>query len=97
MKHYYVYIITNKYNTVFYTGITGNLIKRIYEHKNKLVNGFTKTYNVSKLVYFEIFEDPKNAINREKAVKNLLRSKKIQLIKNGNSEFKDLYSEILSG
>jgi|SRR3989338_9143165 len=96
MKQYYVYILTNKNNNVLYAGITSNLIKRIYEHKNKLADGFTKKYNVNKLVYYEIFEDPENAIKREKTIKNLLRIKKILLIKNKNHEFKDLYDEILS-
>lgn len=97
MKNYYVYILTNKINSVLYTGITDNIIKRVYQHKNKLVEGFTKKYNVNKLVYFEIFNDPLNAIKREKAIKNLLRKKKIDLIKSKNPAFKDLYPEILSG
>ncbi|MDO8658567.1 MAG: GIY-YIG nuclease family protein [Candidatus Levybacteria bacterium] len=96
MKQYYVYILTNKNNNVLYTGITSNLVKRIYEHKNKLADGFTKKYNASKLAYYEIFEDPENAIKREKTIKNLLRIKKIALIKTKNPEFKDLYDEILS-
>lgn len=90
MKQYYVYILTNKNNNVLYAGITSNLIKRIYEHKNKLVDGFTKKYNVNKLVYYEIYDDPENAINREKTIKNLLRIKKIALIRAKNPEFKDL-------
>lgn len=90
MKQYYVYILTNNNNNVLYTGITSNLIKRIYEHKNKLADGFTKKYNVNKLVYYEIFEDPENAIKREKMIKNLLRIKKIALIKAKNPEFKEL-------
>lgn len=97
MKQYYTYILTNKLNSVLYTGITDDLTKRVYQHKNKLVDGFTKKYNVNKLVYFEVFSDPLNAIGREKAIKNLLRKKKIELIKNKNSGFDDLYSEILSG
>lgn len=97
MKQYYTYILTSKLNSVLYTGITDNLIKRVYQHKNKLVEGFTKKYNVNKLVYFEIFNDPLNAIKREKAIKNLLRKKKIELIKSKNPEFDDLYEEILSG
>ena len=96
MKQYYVYILMNQYNTVLYIGITSNLIKRIYEHKNKLVKGFTEKYNVDKLVYYEIFDDPKNAIKREKTMKNLLRNKKFLLVKSGNPLFKDLYEEILS-
>ena len=65
-SQYYVYIMTNKYNTVLYTGITNNLKWRIYEHKEKLVVGFTNKYNITKLVYYEVFDDPENAIAREK-------------------------------
>lgn len=90
MKNYYVYILTNKNNSVLYTGITNNLIRRIYEHKNKLVKGFTNKYNINKLIYYEIYDDPDNAIKREKSIKNLLRIKKIALIKNKNPEFKEL-------
>lgn len=97
MKQYYTYILTNKYNTVLYIGITSDLVKRIYEHKNKLAEGFTKKYNVDKLVYFEEYDDPENAVKREKTLKNLLRSKKIDLIRRKNPDFKDLYDEILSG
>ena len=96
MKYYFVYILTNKYNNVLYVGITSNLVKRVYEHKNKFVDGFTKKYNVYKLVYYEVFEDPQNAIKKEKATKNLLRRKKFDLIKSKNPLFKDLYEEILS-
>ena len=96
MKQYYVYILTNKYNNVLYIGITSNIIKRIYEHKNKLVKGFTEKYNVNKLVYYEIFDDPENAIKREKTMKNLVRRKKTVLIEGKNPLFKDLYEEILS-
>lgn len=78
-----------------YIGVTNNLVKRVYEHKNKLVDGFTKKYNVNKLVYFEIYENPETAIRREKTLKNLLRRKKIELIISKNSKFKDLYDEIL--
>lgn len=95
-KQYFVYIVTNKLNTVLYIGITSNLIKRVYEHKNKSVDGFTKKYHVDKLVYYEIFDDPENAIRREKTIKNLLRRKKFELIQNANPVFKDLYLEILS-
>jgi putative endonuclease len=95
MKQCYVYILTNKYNTVLYIGVTSDLIKRVYEHKNKLADGFTKKYNVGKLIYFEIFENPEYAIRREKTLKNLLRKKKIELIVSKNPEWKDLYSDIL--
>ena len=88
--------MTNISNTVLYTGITNNLIRRAYEHKNKLVEGFTKKYNVTKLVYYEIFNDPQNAIEREKSIKNLLRAKKIALIKSMNPLFNDLYQGIIA-
>ena len=90
MKQYFVYILTNKNNTVLYIGVTSNLIKRIYEHKNSLVDGFTKRYNVHKVVYYEIFDDPESAIKREKTLKNLLRKKKIDLIKKGNPNFEEV-------
>lgn len=96
MKQYFVYILTNKNNNVLYIGITSNLVKRTYEHKNKLADGFTKKYNVDKLVYYEMFDDPENAIKREKTMKNLLRRKKIELINSKNPLFGDLYEEILS-
>ncbi len=73
-KQYYVYILTNKVNTVFYIGVTSNLIKRIYEHKQKFVEGFTKHYNVDKLVYFEVSNDIESAIKREKQLKNWHRN-----------------------
>ena len=89
MKDYYVYIMTNKSKTL-YTGISNNLIRRVYEHKNKLVEGFTKKYNIEKLVYFELFNNPDDAIRREKQIKGWLRKKKIDLIKSMNPEWKDL-------
>lgn len=89
-NQYCVYILTNKNNTVIYTGITSNPTKRVWEHKNKLADGFTKKYNVCKLVYYEIFDDPENAIRREKTIKNLLRRKKIDLIKSVNPYFNEL-------
>jgi putative endonuclease len=79
-KQYYVYIMTNKNNSVLYTGITNDLKRRIYEHKEKFVSGFTKKYNVRKLVYYEVFQDPENAILREKQIKAGSRGKKIDLI-----------------
>lgn len=91
MNQYYIYILTNFKNIVLYTGITNDLVKRVYAHKNKLVSGFTQKYNVNKLVYFEVFQEPENAIKREKSIKNLLRRKKIDLIKSKNPDFSDLY------
>jgi len=89
-KYYSVYILTNKNNTVLYIGITSNLKKRIYEHKNKIVNGFSKKYNMNKLVYYEVFETPIEAISVEKKIKGWLRIKKIKLIESINPEWKDL-------
>jgi len=92
-RQYYVYILTNNSKTL-YTGVTNNLPRRIYEHKNKLVEGFTKKYNLTKLVYYEISEDVRSAIAREKQIKGWLRSKKINLIESTNPEWKDLSSEL---
>ncbi len=78
-------------NTVIYTGVTNNLQKRIYEHKEKLMEGFTKKYNVTKLVYYEKFDNIINAIEREKQIKGGSRKKKIDLVKSVNPEFRDLY------
>jgi putative endonuclease len=81
--------LTNKSKTL-YTGITNDLNRRVYEHKNKLIEGFTKKYNISKLVYFEMFNNPDDAIKREKQIKGWLRKKKIDLIESTNPEWKDL-------
>ncbi len=89
-KIYYVYIATNNRNTVLYTGVTNDLNRRIFEHKNKLVKGFTSQYNVTKLVYYETFNSPEEAIVAEKKIKGWTRNKKISLIKNVNPEFRDL-------
>jgi len=91
---YYVYIMTNKSNKVLYTGVTSDLKRRIYEHKEKLVDGFTKKYNVTKLVYYEVFDDIENAILREKQIKGKLRHKKIELINSMNKEWRELYEEL---
>ena len=93
-KHGYVYMMTNKHNNVIYTGVTSDLQKRVYEHKQKFVEGFTKKYNIAKLIYYEIFDDIINALEREKQIKAGSRQKKIDLIKAKNPEFKDLYGEL---
>ena len=90
-KQYYVYIMTNKLNTVLYTGVTNDLLRRVYEHKERLVGGFTKKYKINKLVYYEVLEDIENAIQREKQLKGYLRRKKIRLIESTNKEWQDLY------
>lgn len=87
--------MTNHTNSTLYTGVTNDLIKRVYQHKNKLVDGFTKKYNLNKLVYFESFNDPVTAITKEKSIKNLLRSKKNDLINKSNPDWKDLYETII--
>ena len=87
--------MTNKSNTVIYTGVTSNLPKRVFEHKKGLVEGFTKKYNVKKLVYYEIFEDIEDAISREKQIKAGSRKKKFALINSLNPTFKDLYYELI--
>ena len=87
-------MLTNKYNRVLYIGVTGNLKRRIYEHKKHCKKGFTQRYNVDKLVYYEMFNHPTDAIKREKSLKILLRRKKEELIKKFNPEWKDLYEDI---
>ena len=90
---YYVYIMTNKYNTVLYTGVTGNLARRVSEHKNPTKDSFTARYRVNKLVFAEYFNDVKYALEAEKQIKSWSRQKKIQLIESVNPEWKDLYAE----
>ena len=93
---YYVYILTNKNHNVLYTGVTSDLIKRVYEHKNHLdKDSFTSKYNVTKLVYFEETSDVKAAIEREKQIKSWSRSRKIGLIFNKNPNWSDLYNCII--
>ena len=87
---YYVYILTNWDDSVIYIGVTGNLERRLYEHKNKLADGFTKKYNVNKLVYFESTSDVYSALSREKQLKKWTRVKKNQLVETLNPEWKDL-------
>ena len=89
MNSYYVYIMTNRSGTL-YVGVTNNLIRRVYEHKNKLVDGFTKKYNINRLVYFEETSDVYSAIAREKQIKGWIRKKKIELIEKTNPKFRDL-------
>ena len=93
-KQYYIYIMTNKKNIVLYTGVNSDLKRRIWEHKEKIIKGFTKKYNIYKLVYFEIFNDPENEILREKQIKAGSRHKKIELIKRINPGWKDLYNKL---
>jgi len=92
MKQYYVYIMTNSSRTL-YTGVTDNLVRRVYEHKNKLIKGFTQKYNITRLVYYEITSDVQAAIQREKQIKGWLRKKKIALIEAANPKWEDLSKE----
>jgi putative endonuclease len=93
-KEYYVYIMTNKINSTLYTGVTNDLKRRVFEHKNKLIEGFTKKYNIDKLVFCEAYDDINYAIAREKQIKGGTRAKKIKLIEDMNSRWNDLFDEI---
>jgi putative endonuclease len=93
-KYSFIYILTNERNSVLYTGVTTNLIGRIWQHKEKLAEGFTKRYNLNKLVYYEVFEDIIKAIEREKQIKKFLRAKKINLINAFNPAWRDLYEDL---
>jgi putative endonuclease len=92
--HYYVYILTNDFNTLTYTGVTDDLKRRVWEHKQKVANGHTKKYHISKLVYYEMSEYVYSVIEREKQIKAGSRAKKDKLINSANPEWRDLYDEI---
>ena len=94
MKNFYVYILCSKRNGTLYTGVTSDLVKRVYEHKKNLVDGFTKKYNVHNLVWYEIHESAKSAITREKRIKKWKRKWKLKLIEQKNPEWTDLYESI---
>jgi putative endonuclease len=93
-RTFYVYILTNKNRTVLYTGVTNDLTRRVWEHKDKMHDGFTKWYNVDRLVYYEAFDDVREAIAREKQIKGGSRQKKIDLINGMNKDWRDLYEEL---
>ena len=93
-KQFFVYIMTNKANTVLYTGMTNDIRRRVYKHKQKLIEGFTKKYNLVKLVYYEVFGDCTSAIQREKQIKAGSRKKKEELINSINEKWRDLYEEL---
>ena len=94
MKQGYVYILFNKKNGTLYTGVTSDLKRRVYEHKNKLVDGFTKKFDIDKLGYYEVSSLVTDAIAREKQIKGGSREKKIELIESMNPDWKDLFYEI---
>jgi len=93
-KSYYVYIVTNKNNSVLYTGVTNDLKRRVYEHREKLVEGFTRRYNVTKLVCFETCGDIEVAIAREKQIKGWSRRRKVELINSMNEDWRDLWEDL---
>jgi putative endonuclease len=95
MRQFYIYIMTNKYHNVFYVGMTNDLVRRVYEHKEKLLDGFTKRYNLNKLVYYEVADTASAAIARERQLKGGSRENKIELIKQMNPRWLDLYETIL--
>ena len=95
MNQYYVYILASKKNGTLYIGVTNNLIKRVYEHKQGLIEGFSKKYNVHRLVYYEATNDVNSAIYREKCLKKWNRAWKIRLIKENNPSWEDLYKDLL--
>ncbi|WP_426439116.1 GIY-YIG nuclease family protein [Bradyrhizobium genosp. P] len=96
-RSYYVYILASRIGGTLYIGVTNDLIRRVGEHKLKLVEGFTKQYDVDRLVYFEVFEDIEQAIQREKRLKKWPRAWKISLIEKDNPDWVDLYPEIAGG
>ncbi len=95
MKAYYVYILASKYNGTLYIGVTSDIIKRVWEHKNKIIKGFTAKYFVDKLVYFEQYTEALEAIKREKRLKEWPRKCKLDLINKCNAEWVDLYNGII--
>ena len=95
MTQAYVYIMASKRNGTLYIGVTSNLIKRVYEHKNDLTDGFTKKYKVHHLVYYEIFDDIREAIYREKKMKTWQKNWKMELIEKNNPKWRDLYDDLI--
>jgi putative endonuclease len=93
-KQGFVYIMANN-KLVLYIGVTSDLVRRVYEHKQGLIEGFSQKYRLYKLIYFEVFDNIKDAINREKQLKNWHREWKLNLIKSKNPDFKDLYPELI--
>ena len=94
-KQYYVYLLTNKHNTVVYVGVTNDLVRRIYEHREGLREGFTKRYRVMRLVHFEAFADVRDALEREKQLKGGSRKNKLELIRSNNPTWRDLYPDLV--
>jgi len=95
MKHGYIYIMSNKKDGTLYIGVTSDLIKRVYEHKNSFIDSFTKKYNLKTLVYYEVYEGIQEAIKREKQLKAGNRKKKLELINSMNENWNDLYGSLI--
>jgi putative endonuclease len=96
MRHYFVYILASKRNGTLYTGVTGALNQRVWEHREEIFEGFTKRYGVKLLVYYEVHEDPSEAIKREKQIKRWRRAWKLRLIEKDNPQWADLYDNLLN-
>jgi len=94
-RQFYVYILASRKHGTIYIGVTNDLIRRVYEHKEKLIPGFTKDYSVDKLVYYEVYHDPESAITREKRLKRWKRDWKIELIEGSNPNWDDLYAGLI--
>jgi putative endonuclease len=94
-RRYFVYIVTNRHNTVLYTGVTGNLVQRAFQHRTKAISGFSSRYSADKIVFYEEHPDPAAAIAREKQIKAGSRQKKIELITAMNPDWRDLYDELI--
>ena len=94
-KQFYVYILASKPNGTLYTGVTSNLIQRVWQHKHDVIQGFTRKYNVKTLVYYEVHENAESALKREKRIKRWRRAWKLGLIEDSNPEWRDLYEDIL--
>ena len=94
MSAYYVYLLASDRNGTLYIGVTNDLVRRVHEHKEKVADGFSKRYGVTRLVWFETFDDPANAITREKDIKKWRRDWKLRLIERSNPQWIDLYSQI---
>lgn len=93
-EYFYVYMLSSLHNKVLYVGVTSDLQKRIWEHKEKIIKGFTSKYNIDRLVYFEVYDDAESAITREKNIKNWKRDWKIKRIENMNPDWEDLYETL---
>ncbi len=94
MSYHYIYILTNRPHGTLYIGVTTDLRRRVWEHKSKQIEGFTKRYNIGNLIYYEVYEDYWDAANREKRMKKWNRDWKIELIEKSNPEWRDLYNEL---